>query len=38
MTSGYLFVDGYNFINACPRLRELGNLDITICIICQGVL
>ena len=27
MTSGYLFVDGYNATNAWPKLRELGNLE-----------
>jgi predicted RNA-binding protein with PIN domain len=38
MTPGYLFVDGYNVIKAWPELRELGNLDMHICIISQNVL
>lgn len=27
MTPRYLFIDGYNVINAWPELRELGNLE-----------
>ena len=42
MIPGYLFVDGYNVINAWPQLQESGNLEhrvtLHICIIFQGVL